>query len=278
MRVCFDALCFSARRPAVVDEETQTAFCKGIESSIAVLHPGRDASANKAAPSNIISNSNNIYQPKMEGQTDGPSMEIESTNNNVVDGKELTPVVPQPVDGTSNNNNMEDDTDDLNITIDKCIENLSGIDFDNNSLTDLCTRFEWTPNERKLLTIVQEKATRIKELEGRLRQKENEIAELRSHLDKFQSVFPFSRARQAGNNGNIGQRQRAQGISAEPQNETSVLEMLHVTFPKYQKDGKYVLNQFNVLFILHCLINRMLTTLFYLVLPCLQSFHTFQIT
>lgn len=274
MRVCFDALCFSARRPAVVDEETQTVICKGIDSSLAVLHSGSDGST---AINNINNNNNNnnseaavstigdqasaaghysvaATAANMEDQAqsaaviavtvqqlpshDGTlSMDIENTaNNNVRDEKDTALI--QQMDTRPSNNNQVDGAAILNFTIDKCIEDLRGIDFDSNSLNQLCTHFVWTPNEQKLLTIVQEKAMQIKELEGRLRQKENEIAELRSHLDKFQSVFPFSRARKTGTNGNIGQRQRAQGISAEPQNENSVLEMLHVTFPKYQKDTK----------------------------------------
>lgn len=191
---------------------------------------------------------NQHLQQQQQRHDSSTSMDVESINNNVsMDGKDLVvPAVTQSQPQTNDdeaqpaiNNNVDDGSaSNLNFKIDKCIENLRGIDFD--CINELCAHFEWTPNEQKLLTIVQEKVGRIKELEGRLRQKENEIAELRSHLDKFQSVFPFSRARQAGVNGNMGQRQRAQGISAEPQNETSVLEMLHVTFPKYQKDAKYV--------------------------------------
>lgn len=93
-------------------------------------------------------------------------------------------------------------------------------------------------NEQHLLQVIQTKTARINELEMLLRHKENEIAELKSHLDKFQSVFPFSRNRKTGSHGANVQRQRAQGISAEPQSESSVLELLHVTFPKYDKDEK----------------------------------------
>lgn len=94
-------------------------------------------------------------------------------------------------------------------------------------------------SEEHLLQVIQIKSARIQELEHLLRCKENEIAELKSHLDKFQSVFPFSsRGRKGGVHGANGQRQRAQGISAEPQSESSVLELLHVTFPKYEKDER----------------------------------------
>lgn len=95
-------------------------------------------------------------------------------------------------------------------------------------------------SEQHLLQVIQLKSARINDLEQLLRTKDNEIAELKSHLDKFQSVFPFSSrgGRKGGVHGANGQRQRAQGISAEPQSESSVLELLQVTFPKYDKDER----------------------------------------
>lgn len=94
---------------------------------------------------------------------------------------------------------------------------------------------------------VQQRDAQIAELQRTLRRKEEEIAELKSHLDKFQSVFPFSsRGRKSkdphnGGGGGAGvaqQRQRAQGISAEPQNESQVMELMNQTFPKYDKEDR----------------------------------------
>lgn len=94
-----------------------------------------------------------------------------------------------------------------------------------------------TPQEERLLQVIKGKDLRIQELQRVLQSKENEIAELKSHLDKFQSVFPFSRSQSGGRaTGQSFQRQRAQGISAEPQSEKKILELLHVTFPKYDKE------------------------------------------
>ncbi|XP_035915337.1 cGMP-dependent protein kinase, isozyme 2 forms cD4/T1/T3A/T3B isoform X4 [Anopheles stephensi] len=98
---------------------------------------------------------------------------------------------------------------------------------------------------QELLKVVQAKDIRIRELEDLLRQKHDEVAELRSHLDKFQSVFRTGGGatgvspggRKLGTHGGV-QRQRAQGISAEPQSESSVLELMHVTFPKYDKEER----------------------------------------
>uniref|UniRef100_A0A182QHA2 cGMP-dependent protein kinase N-terminal coiled-coil domain-containing protein n=1 Tax=Anopheles farauti TaxID=69004 RepID=A0A182QHA2_9DIPT len=103
------------------------------------------------------------------------------------------------------------------------------------------------PQVQELLKVVQAKDIRIRELEDLLRQKHDEVAELRSHLDKFQSVFRTSGGatgvspggRKLGTHGGV-QRQRAQGISAEPQSESSVLELMHVTFPKYDKEESFL--------------------------------------
>ncbi|KAL7742081.1 hypothetical protein ACLKA6_018328 [Drosophila palustris] len=118
-----------------------------------------------------------------------------------------------------------------------------------------------TQQEERFIQIIQAKELKIQEMQRALQFKDNEIAELRSHLDKFQSVFPFSRGSAAGSgsastctgNGGAGgpnsatgatrksgqtfQRQRAQGISAEPQNESSVL-LENVSFSKYEKDER----------------------------------------
>ncbi|XP_001356691.4 cGMP-dependent protein kinase, isozyme 2 forms cD4/T1/T3A/T3B isoform X1 [Drosophila pseudoobscura] len=113
-----------------------------------------------------------------------------------------------------------------------------------------------TPQEERFIQIIQAKDLKIQEMQRALQFKDNEIAELKSHLDKFQSVFPFSRSSAAGAGGSSGggsgpstatgatrksgqtfQRQRAQGISAEPQSESSVL-LEHVTFRKYDKNER----------------------------------------
>lgn len=84
--------------------------------------------------------------------------------------------------------------------------------------------------------VIKGKDLRIQELQRVLHSKENEIAELKSHLDKFQSVFPFSRSKSGGRTTGQSQRQRAQGISAEPQSEKKIMELLHVKFQIYDKE------------------------------------------
>ncbi|XP_028040544.1 cGMP-dependent protein kinase, isozyme 2 forms cD4/T1/T3A/T3B-like isoform X2 [Bombyx mandarina] len=73
---------------------------------------------------------------------------------------------------------------------------------------------------------------RIRELEALLKQRDQEMLELRSQLDKLQSVFPYQQYAR----GSRGPRkQRAQGISAEPQNSASLQDLTHQTFPIYDK-------------------------------------------
>lgn len=72
------------------------------------------------------------------------------------------------------------------------------------------------------------KEERIRVLEETLRQRDQEILNLRSHLDKFQSVFSLQQPLRP-------RKQRAQGISAEPQSPSSIQD-----FPIFPKDDRYV--------------------------------------
>lgn len=171
-------------------------------------------------------------------------------NNNVsvcavdsIDNNDLTKMdtVPELTDVNLNDmNNVDRFSASPNLLLNERIGDLCVSSGDSrNIIIDSCDADQFiAPSEQQLLQVIQIKTARITELETLLRGKENEIAELKSHLDKFQSVFPFSRGRKAGVQGAHGQRQRAQGISAEPQSETSVLELLHVTFPKYDKEER----------------------------------------
>lgn len=89
-------------------------------------------------------------------------------------------------------------------------------------------------NNMQNLLLVREE--RIKELELQLRARDEEIQSLRSHLDKFQSVFPFH----AGSAVTTRPRkqQRAQGISAEPQSHSTIQELSKQKFPIYPKNDR----------------------------------------
>ncbi|XP_075210821.1 uncharacterized protein LOC142318160 isoform X2 [Lycorma delicatula] len=98
-----------------------------------------------------------------------------------------------------------------------------------------------TMNTQKLQTLLREREERISELEAQLRHRDEEILELRSHLDKFQSVFPFSMSPNHNNNHLNGiarpRKQRAQGISAEPQMLSTIQELNK--FPTVPKNDRY---------------------------------------
>lgn len=104
---------------------------------------------------------------------------------------------------------------------------------------------------------LEQKESKIRDLEEQLRLRNDEISELRSQLDKFQSVFPFSNPvsptlnhHYANNNNNNNhftisnnnfvrpRKQRAQGISAEPQ---TIHDLSQKKFPTYPKNDRYVL-------------------------------------
>ncbi|XP_074032027.1 cGMP-dependent protein kinase, isozyme 2 forms cD4/T1/T3A/T3B isoform X3 [Leptinotarsa decemlineata] len=80
---------------------------------------------------------------------------------------------------------------------------------------------------------------KVRELQSALEQRDTEILNLRSQLDKFQSVFkmhnPTSPKSVALNNRLRPRKQRA-GISAEPQSETSIMELSKQTFETHPKD------------------------------------------
>jgi cGMP-dependent protein kinase len=94
----------------------------------------------------------------------------------------------------------------------------------------------------ELQQLLCEKETKITELTKLVQQRDVEITNLKSQLDKFQSVLPLymptSPKHIVGLNNNAVLRPRKQraGISAEPQSEASILELSKETFPTYNKD------------------------------------------
>ncbi|XP_029345642.1 cGMP-dependent protein kinase, isozyme 2 forms cD4/T1/T3A/T3B-like isoform X1 [Acyrthosiphon pisum] len=120
-----------------------------------------------------------------------------------------------------------------------------------------------------LKTLLEAKDTLIRNLETLLQARNNEIQELRSHLDMFQSVFPFSNpvsptstlhhphhvvaapVHQQQSQNLVAKsltslldgiarprKQRAQGISAEPQSLSTIQELSQKKFPTYPKNDR----------------------------------------
>lgn len=96
----------------------------------------------------------------------------------------------------------------------------------------------------ELQTILTAKDEKIRELEAQLQMREKEILELRSHLDKFQSVFPYHVASSHhlntlnNNHQPRARKQRAQGISAEPQSLSTIQELSQQQFPTFPKNDR----------------------------------------
>lgn len=267
MRVCFDGLCFASKRPAT-EEETQTVLCEnnhhhnsnnsnnitgGIinltTSASSIIDSTTSNNYNNLQNKEFIKTKNNYKmqeptQLQLQQPTSPTTIDIGNNNSQAQIQMNNCYATSQPIHTNNINANIN--------TMDK-LGNLC-LNDSNNQQQQQPTQQQllMTPKELELQQLLIERDTKIRELEDNLRRKNDEVAELRSHLDKFQSVFPFSRS-STGGSGNVSssgssgvtgrkagtgqgvQRQRAQGISAEPQNETTVLEMLQVIFPKYDK-------------------------------------------
>lgn len=120
-----------------------------------------------------------------------------------------------------------------------------------------------------LKTLLETKDSVIRKLETLIQARDNEIQELRSHLDMFQSVFPFSNPVSPTATLSLHQhhvtsppihqqsqnlvaksltslldgiarprKQRAQGISAEPQSLSTIQELSQKKFPTYPKNDR----------------------------------------
>lgn len=89
-------------------------------------------------------------------------------------------------------------------------------------------------SQQELQVLLQTKDYRIRDLEAQLRLREQEILELRSHLDKFQSVFPYHIKK----NQLRPRKKRAQGISAEPQSHSTIQELSEQSFPAFDKNDR----------------------------------------
>lgn len=309
MRVCFDGLCFASRRPAAVEQETQTVLCGA--TALDTQHLVRLLKyANFAAPTNglglafgsptLTAAPQSRSLPSSRPDPPPPSsttttLNLPSSGASLLSssssstpallssvaslgsaGKDLTVpslqlVFPSTaVAGTMNENSGElgasslgqqpnpHQNDTINNNLDasaiaaaaaamnnvKQMVMLQG-DLQQNLYINDPASLNLTPREQELLKAIQARDIRIRELEDCLRHKHDEVAELRSHLDKFQSVLRSSAGaggvspggRKMGAQGGM-QRQRAQGISAEPQRDISVLELMHVAFPKYDKEDR----------------------------------------
>lgn len=191
-----------------------------------------------------------IDQEEMNFQNNNSANNSTMFDSHISDNSNATSAVPSqiaidPIDAQNNNHFMSSSSqlelvsnDSLGNTVDG-VSNIFINDCLDVNMQEMEADLLLTPKEKDLIKIIHIKDVRIKELEEMVCRRDDQIANLKSHLDKFQSVFPFR-------SGGIGtrkigrgpvQRQRAQGISAEPQSE-SMHELLNVAFSKYEKDER----------------------------------------
>ncbi|CAL4123138.1 unnamed protein product, partial [Meganyctiphanes norvegica] len=95
----------------------------------------------------------------------------------------------------------------------------------------------------ELQDLLVKRDEKIRQLEAKLKVREDEIVELKSQLDKFQSIMPFATgvAVAPGAKGGRQRKQRAQGISAEPQSLRTIQELAclsQTTFPEVPKSTR----------------------------------------
>lgn len=267
MRLCFNGFCLGPQRPLAVDQSAQTILT--LSTAIDTLNITtffNKSSSSSDAHQTHYNNSHEIINPKpgffdkfkMINQEDSSFHIINSDFNNSAnnstmfshtsDNNSINTIPSQfIVDAAdSQNNNLlhsssqielvkHDDVDTLNNTVGNIYIN----DCADINMQDIESEQQLTEKEKDLIKVIQLKDLRINELNQMVLHKNDEIANLKSHLDKFQSVFsgfrsvPGAMGRKMGRN--IQQRQRV-GISAEPQSESSMHDLLSVTFPKYEKE------------------------------------------
>nr|XP_045602256.1 cGMP-dependent protein kinase 1-like [Procambarus clarkii] len=90
----------------------------------------------------------------------------------------------------------------------------------------------------ELKDLLGKKDDLIRDLEEKLKVRDDEITELRSQLDKFQSVIPYATGGASSSPKGQARKTRAQGISAEPQTLKTVQELAilgQTTFPEVPK-------------------------------------------
>lgn len=235
MRLCFSGFCLGHQRPLAVEQGSQTAltlataidnhnvttfFNKGAIFDDEAVSLDLDS---KKSSEMIAQDDPNFQQMIMEPSNPFAENELDTQNNNTLE--------------PSNIELIKDEN--LNDATAEAVSNMIISDTTDEYMNELETKL--TPREMELIKVIQAKDLHIKELEALLSRKDDEIANLRSHLDKFQSVFPFSQSQRVIAGRKMGRsiaRQRATGISAEPQSQNSMHELLNVSFPKYEKQER----------------------------------------
>lgn len=201
--------------------------------------PTINSSSTSSSPQHHLRNSNNKSSRMIEQEETSSNQQLDSQqmSNNATIGHNNNDNLEFSEDSQNNNHHFVPNTttttssqlDLINANVEDVKNKIDNIYINDNIIKDVEMEEKLTPKEKELMQIIQIKDLKIKELEEQLNRKDDEIVALKSHLDKFQSVFSIGAMKhRAGVN-----RKRAQGISAEPQSQT---ELLNVNFPKYEKE------------------------------------------
>lgn len=180
-----------------------------------------------------------------------------------ITGVPTTDVSPPPEDYDYDNDSVSSAVDVLSAAEEPMTRALQPSD--SSSSADMAASVD----AQDLKTLLEAKDSLIRNLETLLQARNNEIQELRSHLDMFQSVFPFSNpvsptstlhhphhvvtapVHQQQSQNLVAKsltslldgiarprKQRAQGISAEPQSLSTIQELSQKKFPTYPKNDR----------------------------------------
>lgn len=258
MRLCFNGFCLGPQRPSAVEQSSQTVLT--LSTAIDTLNvttffdkssPSKDAypaidnnfhEVVHKSPSSFFEkfkmiNQEDFNNSSFNNSANNSTMFSHNIDNNSTNDLQ-SPFTINPSD--SQNNNLVNSSSQAELVKSDAVDSLNNtvenIYINDINMQEIDSEQHLTSKEKDLIKVIQLKDAKIHELNHMLLQKDDEIANLKSHLDKFQSVFSGFRSGAMGRKmGRNIQKQRV-GISAEPQSESSMLDLLSVTFPKYEKE------------------------------------------
>lgn len=237
MRLCFKGF-LGHQRPTAVDQSTQTflSFNTAIDTlNITTFFDKSHAYQVQQNSPKVIDTERTkpdfVEKFTMISQDDGNFQNNSESNSAMFSHSSES----QFAIDSQNNNHLMSGTSEMELVAKSdVVDQMNNIYINDVNMQEIDAEQQLTPKEKDLIKIIQLKEVRIKELEQVVSMKNDEIVTLK---DKIQSVFSFSRTGAMGRKmGRNIQRQRAQGISAEPQSESSMTDLLNVTFPKYEKE------------------------------------------
>lgn len=237
MRLCFKGF-LGHQRPTAVDQSTQTflSFSTAIDTHNITTFFDKSHAFQAQESAKVIDTEQTkpsfVEKFTMISQDEANFQNNNSDANSAMYSESQFAI--EVTSDTQNNNHLLSGTSEMELVKSDVVDQMNNIYINDVNMQEIDTEQQLTAKERDLIKIIQLKELRIKELEQVVSMKNDEIVTLK---DKIQSVFSFSRTGAMGRKmGHNIQRQRAQGISAEPQSESSMTDLLSVTFPKYEKE------------------------------------------